>query len=465
VPSISDQRIVLFALIAFNLAVKLLWLGANDLAHDEPFTVYWSQRPLAEFKEMLFAENNPPLHFLITRWWSQLVPFEAAWLRVPSAIFSALAVWPLYLIGRKLGGERTALITALLFSLSNYHYGYAHEVRAYALFTLLACWSAWLVVRRMGDIQVGWLPLLQLALVNTVMVYTHYFGWLMMGVQGLFILLAPGLRPWRGAFAVGTLITAALFGPMLLVFLKRAGESLGQGTWLTYPVPEELYNMVWKWSNAPVVAAASIILIVAGIARRQRGDAAMRLAIIWGLVPLIGLFMLSQFKPMFLDRYLVFSAPGFALLVALCIQESRLPQLAANLTGAALVVAMAVTFSPWKKGLYQPSRVAAQVDAWCASDCHVEVVPPWYWLNLKAGKGIAELRQDQAHLLGARILVPDPVQARALGPYVLVDASGNDESAWVRDALRLAYDTMQVAEPDHRLRVFLFNERQQAVPN
>jgi len=454
-----NNRLILFALIGFNLVVKLLWLGVNDLAHDEPFTVYWSQRPIPEFKAMLFAENNPPLHFLLTRWWSELVPFEAAWLRVPSAIFSALAVWPLFLTARKLSGSRTALIAGLLFSLSNYHYGYAHEVRAYALFTLLACWSAWLVVRRKDEGHVGWLALLQLALVNSIMVYTHYFGWLMIGVQGLFVLFVPGLRAWRGAFAVSVLVASMLFGPMFLVFIKRAGESLSQGTWLSHPVPEELYNMVWKWSNAPVVAAAAIVLIVAGIVRRERGDAAIRLALLWGLAPLVGLYMVSQFKPMFLDRYLVFSAPGFALLVAHCISSVRVPLLMGNLIAAAMVLGMAFTFAPWQPSIYQPSQVAAKVDAWCGADCHVEVVPPWYWLNLKVGQGIGHLKEDQSALLNARVLVPTAAQAQALGSYVLVDASGSDESAWVRDGLHLAYDTMEVAEPNHRLRVFWFRSR------
>lgn len=454
-----NNRLILLALIAFNLVVKLLWLDVNDLAHDEPFTVYWSQRPIPEFKAMLFAENNPPLHFLLTRWWSELVLFEAAWLRVPSAIFSALAVWPLFLIARKLSGLRTAMVTGLLFSLSNYQYGYAHEVRTYALFTLLACWSTWLVVRRKDEEHVGWLPLLQLALVNSIMVYTHYFGWLMIGMQAAFILLVPGLRSWRGAFAVSVLVTAVLFGPMFLVFVKRAGESLSQGTWLSFPVPEELYNMVWKWSNAPVLAAAAIVLIVAGIVRRERGDAAMRLAALWGLAPLLGLYMVSQFKPMFLDRYLVFSAPGFALLVAHCIRSIRVPLLAGNLVAAAMVLGMAFTFTPWRPSIHQPSRVAAQVAEWCGADCHVEVLPPWYWLSLKAGQGISNLKEDQSALLKARVLVPTAAQAQALGSYVLVDASGSDESAWVRDGLQLAYDTMEVAEPNYRLRVFRFRNQ------
>ena len=115
---------VLPVLIIANAVIKLLWLGNNELAHDEPFTVYWSQRPLSELWEMLRTENNPPLYFLLIKLWSTFTPFEAAWLRVPSAIFSALAVWPLFLLGRALGGIRVAVVASLIFTFCNYHYGY-----------------------------------------------------------------------------------------------------------------------------------------------------------------------------------------------------------------------------------------------------------------------------------------------------------------------------------------------------
>ena len=32
-------------LLLVNLALKLAWAGVNELAGDEPFTVYWSMRP------------------------------------------------------------------------------------------------------------------------------------------------------------------------------------------------------------------------------------------------------------------------------------------------------------------------------------------------------------------------------------------------------------------------------------
>ncbi|MBK6891867.1 MAG: hypothetical protein IPH00_01700 [Flavobacteriales bacterium] len=64
------------ALLVLNLALKLCWTGVNELAGDEPFTVYWAQRPLSELFGMLLTENNPPLYFLLMHGWSQMVPLD-----------------------------------------------------------------------------------------------------------------------------------------------------------------------------------------------------------------------------------------------------------------------------------------------------------------------------------------------------------------------------------------------------
>ena len=98
------------ALVLLNLVLKWCWLGVNELAHDEPFTMYWALRPIGALWTMLGTENNPPLYFLLMKAWGMLVPLDAAWWRIPSATFSALAVWPLYLLTRQLGGARIALV-------------------------------------------------------------------------------------------------------------------------------------------------------------------------------------------------------------------------------------------------------------------------------------------------------------------------------------------------------------------
>ena len=346
--TVQTRSLLLPGFVLVNLVIKLLWLDRVGLVHDEPFTVYWSQRPLAELWAMLATENNPPLYFLLIKAWSALVPFEVSWLRVPSALCSAFTVWPLFLLAKRFGGMHAAVITSLLFTLSNYHFGFAHEVRAYSLFALLATTGMWLLWRAFEHPQQIRRTMLVLAALDAVMVYAHFFGWLAIGVQMLCVLLLTDLRPLRRDFLLGLGITTAAFLPYASIFLDRSAHSFTEGTWLEAPVPEELYNMIWRWSNAPVVAVGFLLIIVIALIHSRVRTTGMRMAMLWTFAPLFGMYLASYAAPMFLDRYLIYAAPGFALLVALSSQALAVGERAGRIIGACAVVGMAVTFTPWK---------------------------------------------------------------------------------------------------------------------
>lgn len=449
-------RFILPALILANAVIKLLWLGRNELAHDEPFTVYWSQRSLADLWAMLRTENNPPLYFLLIKVWSMVVPFDPAWLRVPSAVFSTLAVWPLYVLAHRLAGVRVALVAALLFTLNNYHYGFAHEVRGYSLFTLLATTGMWLLWRAKDKTNNGLRAMLGLSALNTLMIYTHFFGWLAIGVQALCVLALPELRHLRRNFLLGVGITLLWFSPYLIIFIQRLGTSVAQGTWLEAPVPEELYNMIWRWSNAPVLAVLFLTVILGGLLRSRVREAGIRLALVWTFIPLFGMYLASYAAPMFLDRYLVYAAPGFALLVALSMDALRIPT--HSITGIMVlaVAGMAFTFTPGAKSVREPSGVVSTVDQWCAEDCSVEVVPAWYWLNYLAAEDLDQLKDDHRDLLLSGVFVPDQEMVDVVGPTVLVDASGDRSCRSIIEALRSAYPGVDSVEADHRVWVYRF---------
>jgi mannosyltransferase len=464
-PLTRTDRLLVLGLVAINLAVKLAWSGANELAHDEPFTVFWSQRPFAELWAMFRTENNPPLYFLVIKVWSLFTPFEAGWLRVPSAVASALVVWPLFLLAMRFGGRHVALLSSVLFTCSNYHYGFAHEVRAYALFTLLTTTGMWLLVRAIQRPEQGIKLMLHLSMLNVVLVYTHFFGWLVVGLQGLLVFLLPEMRPLRRDFLFGAVMTLCWFLPYGIIFLERMTQSVGQGTWLEAPVPEELYNMIWRWSNAPVLAVTFLALLVAALWKDRSRSPGIRFALVWALVPLLGMFAVSFAVPMFLDRYLVYAAPGFALLVALSVASLFGNTYVRNGTMAALGLGMVATFTPWKDAGPHPGRVARLEKEWCGGACSVEVLPRWYWITHLAAKDIRSLRRSTAqHMAYANALEWRSDAAVSSAPTdtlpvaLLIDAGSelvDPERTRYRE-LRAMYGQVDSLEADHKVWVYRF---------
>lgn len=448
-------------LLLLNGALKLFWLGVNELAHDEPFTVYWAQRPLGDLWTLMRTENNPPLHFLLTKIWNSMVPADPGWWRVPSALCSALVVWPLFLLGLRLGGRWVAVTGALLFTLCNYHYGFAHEVRAYALFTLLATTAMWLLVRTTDRaVSSNWRTAAW-AVVNVLLVYTHFFGWLVVGLQVLCIVLLPELRSMRKQAAIALGVAVLAYMPYALVFAGRVNESIGKGTWLTPPVPEELYNMVWRWSNAPVLAVGFLSVIALAVGVNRLKDFGLRLTVLWAFVPLVGMFLVSFAVPMFLDRYLVYAAPGFALLVAVSIALPKIPKPFTIGACALAVAGMGITFTPWKDNGRHPSQVVAQVEAWHGLEQVVLLHPHFYDLTYAYHRdpvlfqSSSNIQQEMAeggiHVAAAFEELP---QAGSVAQVILVQSGGDRPKVW--QTLRSAFPEVDSAEADHAVWVYRF---------
>ncbi len=387
------DKYTLVALLLLNVVLKFCWLHVNELSGDEPFTVFWAQQSTRDLLDMFRDENNPPLYFFLMKFWSASTPFEVPWLRVPSALFSTLAVWPLFLLARRHVGTWGAFAACLLFSFCNEHYTYAHEVRAYSLLTLLTITGMW-QVDRMSRKEPR--ALLWLVLVNTALAYTHFMGWAAIGIQLLCTLFVREWRPAHRGWFKAALITLVLFLPYGWLFAQRVGSSVAQGTWLTAPAWDEPYSMLWRWSNAPVITVAFLAVVVIGLWKSKAKRALEQVALLWCGVPLVGLFLLSFAVPLYLDRYLVWAAPGFALLVAasLCTIAENKTLVRGSLAAACL--SMLVTFAPWKDNGVKPNAVVALAGKLGGGALSVNVVPHWYVVNYVAAYNIEWLRHKEA---------------------------------------------------------------------
>ena len=379
----TDRRLLL-GLLALNALLKFSWLGVNELSGDEPFTVFWATRPLAEFWEMLRTENNPPLYFLLIKAWTFCVPLEEAWLRVPSAVFSVLTVWPLFQLARKVGGTPVAVVSCLLFTLNNHQFGFAHEVRGYSLLLLLTTVTAWLVVRGPAGSTTRSTALL--AVVLACLVWTHFFGWLVIGLLGVCVLLLPELRSERRRVLLASILAAVAFLPYGIIFFQRAGESITHGTWVDPHGPEEMWHMVRRWSNQPVVTLLLLLPLLVVLVRERLRPYALRFALLWWLLPLIGLWLVQGWVPAYVDRYLLFASIGFYLAAAYALVNvfrAGWSRWAVPMIG---ISSMVFSFTPWKDNDQHPSRVAGQVREWqrAAEAPRVLVRPFWYKTTLWA---------------------------------------------------------------------------------
>ena len=296
----------------------------------------------------------------------------------PPPIFSALVVWPLFRLGTAFGGVRTGTIAALLFTFSNYHYGFAHEVRAYALFTLSGHRQ---VCGKCGaSMKVDVERPCCLALLNIAMV-----------LQPLLRLVDGGPAiPVRAASRVprGTADRCCLrwvhhctgYLPYAAVFLTRLGTSVsawhlahrpGTGGTLQHDLALEQCTRAGRSALAGDRHRHSC-------APRETAPG-MALGLMWTFVPLVRACSWSR-TTCRCSWTATWSMPHrasvllSAISLSLCCMKARWRWVPA----AAVVAGMAFTFHPWKDHGLHPSRVVAQVQQWQEGHRSVLIAPDFY---------------------------------------------------------------------------------------
>lgn len=311
--------------ILLNVVVKGLFLGANSLGGDEPFSVYHSQQSLSSLLEIFQNENNPPLHFILLHYWIKFFGISEISVRVLSLIFSSLTVFFIYRIGWRFFNLRVGIYASVIFIFSTYQVIFAHEARAYALMGLLTAVSMFyymkiVITKDRNKWTFSWF-----LLANTLLIYTHFFGFFILFIQFFFILFQRNLLKEFYRFLmlfVGVLLLT--YSPYIWIILNRFTSSTQGGTWLAPPSGvDAFYEMFRAFSNAPVTAVFTLAALVVGsifllVKRKQNPNRlATRLVLCWFYLPFIFMFVISFWIPMFLDRYLMFIAIGFCILVAL----------------------------------------------------------------------------------------------------------------------------------------------------
>ncbi len=219
------------ALIVFlvNLAVRLVYADANTLHGDEPFTVYFSQWPIADINKILSSGNNPPTFEVLLHGWMNLAESSILWLRLLPCLFISFAGVGVALIAHRMGGVRMVIASSILFLMTNFLMEYAHNVRVYAMLICFSCWSvrSFLVLSDRPNFtnSIVW------TLTTLLVIYGHYFGILIVICQWLAIVTTCNLdKKFIKKFAILNSLVMLLSTPLILVMLKRYFATMGENT-------------------------------------------------------------------------------------------------------------------------------------------------------------------------------------------------------------------------------------------
>lgn len=314
-------------LVLVNIFIKSLYLVSESISHDEPFTIYHAQFDIPELINYLKNYNNPPFFEFILHFWIKWFGISESSVRILPMLFSSFSVFFIYQIGKDFFDRRVAFISSVLFTFSSMQIWYAHDCRVYSLFLLLTVISFYLFFKLLKEERLSLLNLGSIMIVNTLIVYAHYFGVFVWVLEGIIVVLyyLKNKQITQTFLKIG-LVSGIAYFPQIVVLFQRFSESAQNGTWLKAPIGlESVYNMLWSFCNAPVVTVLCIVVLVVALIRffgftnKQIQNPFVKYVIIWFVFPFVFMFCMSYKIPMFLDRYLIFLTPAFYILLALSI--------------------------------------------------------------------------------------------------------------------------------------------------
>ncbi len=321
-------------LVAFLLRI---WrLGAQSMWWDEMVTVFRAASTRSVmWADILRARNQVPLYYLLMRPWVALGR-GAFWVRYTSVWWGVLTVALVCRLGVQLASRRVGVTAAALLAILPLHVWYSQEARAYTLLGALAVCSylALLRVMRHPRDKWGWLCY---AVALLAALYTHYFGAFLLLAQAIPLLLhwrhrRGLLLRWLGVAGLVGLV----FLPWLIVVLGTGGFRQAPVDWIAEAHWYEPLLTLWAfglggtanpahWWNW--LAFAVLLLSFAWGWRWLQFQVSVRQVVqmvaCWLAVPLLLMWVLSvdlpgvpQRRSIYMDRYVTWLLPVFALLVA-----------------------------------------------------------------------------------------------------------------------------------------------------
>jgi hypothetical protein len=323
--------------ISLFAAFRLVELTRYSLWYDEIFAVSIASSDWNELLAAVAADRtNPPLFYLLLKVWMGVGGVSVAWLRLLPCLIAIVGVGPLVALARVYGlSARSTVVALAAAAASPLMVTLANEIRAYSLLFLLGAASLWAWKRFVAsadetDVRLA----VTLAAINAGLVYTHYFGWLVVGAEGVATLL--WYRQHLRIFALTVVAVAALFAPWAWTVWREAAHHarpLENVEWITRPAFADLVRFYdaltarviavgWEWVGAVVFLVPLGALAVKSALRAHR-DALPRTAelALLALLPTLIVFVasLTLARSAFVPRYLIVAAPAWFLLVALSV--------------------------------------------------------------------------------------------------------------------------------------------------
>lgn len=206
---------LVYIAVLFGSAIRFFGLENQGLWYDELHSVIQADPDLT-FSEVIeyCRKDQPPLFFLLLQFWFKLFQYSDFYARLFVAIVGVLGIVVMYFLGKEMKDEKTGALAALLVSVNYFHVQYSQEVRFYSLVFLLSGLSLLFFLRSVKRLALT--DFLLYAVFTSAVVYTHYYGLVVVASHALLFL---GLLVFRKNNERAFVLGGFLSGVAILILI------------------------------------------------------------------------------------------------------------------------------------------------------------------------------------------------------------------------------------------------------
>lgn len=250
------SKIMFGGLAVLYVAIRIWHLTDSCLWFDEIFSVHAAEHPWGSlFKFVAQDLIHPPLFYAALKLWIGVGGESLLWLRMLPVVFSALALVPFAYLCKELKFSNSTMLIALAFvAVNGSLIKYTQTLRMYSMLMFLSLLSIWLFARYFNRGK-SFVPLL---IVNLLLIYTHYFGWLVIGSEIAAILILQLIK-WRRMVTMAVVLLVG-FVPWIWAVLQAAssGSDVGQNiSWMARPGMREMLAFLFDLTEPFYFQASS----------------------------------------------------------------------------------------------------------------------------------------------------------------------------------------------------------------
>jgi mannosyltransferase len=294
-----------------------------SLWFDEAATISASTRSVPELWQLVHnIDAVHGLYYLVMHGWFTIVPATEFWSRLSSCLAVGAAAAGVVVLGKQFSTRTVAVCAGVVFAILPRMTWAGIEARSYALTAAAAVWFTVLVVAAARRNVAALWPIYGLALMLSTLL--NLFVVLMVVAHAVVVAVVADNRSTVGRWAATSAVVLVILAP----FIAFCRSQIAQVRWISPPSPHTVVDIAKEQyfdQSVPFAVLAGAVLAAPLVLQRLRPmDVGSRqLAVIaaaWIAMPTAVLLIYSVWlEPIYYPRYLCYTSPAMALLLAVCI--------------------------------------------------------------------------------------------------------------------------------------------------